>query len=87
MQLQEVMVLRNPSGAMNVFEVLGQRAGYAWYSAWGLADLQAITSDNRTFELLPNTNTWNNTYWVNADGTANKSMEANTIWERFIQPV
>ena len=37
----------NPVGSMSVFDVFaGQRAGYLWNSDWGLADLQAITTDN-----------------------------------------
>ena len=77
----------NPVGSMSVFDVFaGQRGGYLWNSDWGLADLQAITTDNRTFELAPNINCWNanDAYWVN-NGQGNKSMSANTVWMRTIQ--
>ena len=73
----------NPSGAMNVFDVFaGQRAGYLWNSDWGLADLQAITSDNRTFELFQILTLGMLMMRIGLNnGTANKSMSANTIWD------
>ena len=48
-----------PIGSMNVFDHSNkQPGGYLWNNQWGLSDLQAITSDNLTFELAPNINTY-----------------------------
>lgn len=71
----------NPVGEVNVFANNGGSAGgWLFWSGWGLNDLQARTTDNRTFLLAPNTNTYGNgtdPYWVdipNQDG--NKWMVA-----------
>jgi hypothetical protein len=73
----------DPSGAMNVYNNnAGTRGDWQWYSGWGLADLQSITTDNRTFELLPNINCYDatNEYWSAGDD-GNKWMEATTLFE------
>lgn len=44
-----------PSGAVNAYENNGGSLGtWLWWSSWGVPDLQAITVDDRTFELAPN---------------------------------
>ena len=78
-------------GAMNVWGLLGDQKNvndYLFYSEWALADLQATTSDNRTFELAPNVSVYANAattndiaYWISGDD-GNKWMEAITLWER-----
>ena len=76
-----------PIGSMNVFDHSNkQYGGYLWNSQWALADLQAITTDNLTFELAPNINTYveGDAYWAGGDGDGNKWMEANTVWEKTI---
>ncbi|MBN2163085.1 MAG: hypothetical protein JXR25_14340 [Pontiellaceae bacterium] len=78
----------DPSGAMNVYNnVNGSQGDWLWYSGWGLADLQALTTDNRTFELLPNINCYNDTdaYWSDGNGDGNKFMDATTLFEMTIQ--
>lgn len=75
-----------PSGFINPFNLNGDgsQGGYAgWNSAWELADLRALTSDNATFELLPNINSYNATdaYWSNGSGDGNKWLEATTKFE------
>ena len=75
-----------PSGFINPFNLNGDgsQGSYAgWNSAWELVDLQALTSDNTTFELLPNINTYNATdaYWSNGSGDGNKWLEATTKFE------
>ena len=77
-----------PIGSMSVFDHANkQQGGYLWNNQWGLSDLQAITSDNLTFELAPNINTYGDgtdPYWAGGDGDGNKWMEANTVWEKTI---
>jgi hypothetical protein len=76
-------------GAMNVWQLNGSSKGdYLFYSDWALADLQAITADNRTFELAPNVSTYANAtsaedieYYISGDD-GSKWMEAITVWER-----
>lgn len=78
-------------GAMNVWGLLGDQKNvndYLFYSEWALADLQATTTDNRTFELAPNVSTYANAtttediaYYISGDD-GNKWMEAITLWER-----
>ena len=56
---------------------------FQFFSFWGLADVQALTTDNRTVELLFNINTGDGTdpFWSNGEGDGNKFMEASTIFE------
>lgn len=74
-----------PNGAMNVYERAGLGPGdYLFFSLWGLPDLQSLTTDNRTFELLPNTNVYGDgtdPFWSDLNGDGNKYMEANTLFE------
>ena len=51
----------DPSGFINPFNLNGDgsRSYAGWNSAWELVHLQALTSDNTTFELLPNISTYN----------------------------
>ncbi|MBN2163382.1 MAG: PEP-CTERM sorting domain-containing protein [Pontiellaceae bacterium] len=75
------------AGYMNVFDNnAGAQGGFLWGSGWGIADLQAITSDDATFELLPNTNAYNDTdpYWSDGFGDGNKWMEANVYREHTL---
>ncbi len=74
-----------PVGEMNVFWSPGD---WDFWSEWGIADLQSITTDNRTFELLPNVNAYadnpGSTYWRNNDGAGpdgNRWMEASTVFK------
>ena len=68
----------------------GQAATYLRYTAWGVSDLQALTSDNRTFELKPNINNYADATtpeaiaeWRNGlDG--NRWLGAITFWERVL---
>ena len=72
----------DPIGGMSVFELDG--ATWLWYSGWGMSDLRSITTDNRTFELLPNVNAYGDgtdPYWSDGAGDGNKIMEANTLFE------
>ena len=78
-------------GGMNWFTLSGgQPADYVAYSEWGVSDLQAITSDNLTFELKPNISAYANATtpggiaeWRNGtDG--NRWMQAITFRERFL---
>ena len=57
----------SPSGYMNVFELDGVTE--LWGSAWGVSDLQTLTSDNLTFELHPNYNSYEDA--VNGGDTNN----------------
>jgi len=65
-----------PNGFMEVFNNSGGlQGGFVFDSPWGLADLQALTEDNRTFELLPNINGYrdnDDSFW--RDGTDGKSL-------------
>ncbi len=73
-----------PNGYMNVFDNSGGgQGGYVFGAGWGVADLQALTSDGVTFELLPNTNTYNpdDPFWSDGEGGGNKWMEANCFYE------
>ena len=82
----------SPIGSMNVFNHSNkQPGGWLWNSGWGLPDLRSTTTDNLTFVLEPNINTYADAstdeqiaYWRGNDGDGNKWMEANTIWERTI---
>jgi len=75
----------DPVGSMNVFDnISGSQGGWLWNSAWGLADVQSITTDNRTFELLPNINNYGDgtdPYWSDGSGDGNKWLEALTLYE------
>ena len=87
----QTTVVPNPHqpwiGYMNVFglNTNNNSANYGAYQfgqAWGIFDLRA-TNDTATatnyLELTPCVNVWNptNTYWVNANGTPNKWMDAS----------
>ena len=46
---------------MNVWGLSGDQRNnndYKFYSEWAVADLQALSSDKRTFELKPNINAY-----------------------------
>jgi len=77
----------DPIGAVNVYEPIG---GVWQFSIvpFGMADLRAITVDNREFQLLPNINlyadnpgdpVWRNNGGAGPDG--NSIVEANTLFE------
>lgn len=74
-----------PFGTMNVFERNGLGPGnYLFFSFWALNDVQALTTDDRTFQLLPNINTYgdgSDPFWADGNGDGNKFMEASTIFE------
>ncbi len=84
-----------PSAAINVWNTWNTNNytfdGYQFYFAPGsVADLQALTTDNRQFELLPNTSTFTENasppdpYWINTNSvpwTGNKAIEAVTVFE------
>lgn len=75
-------VLVNPAktwaGFMNVFSLPADGGGYQFGGPWGAVDLRAAFSGD-LLTLRPCTNVSNPTdaYWVKADGTGNKQMEAN----------
>ena len=80
-------------GGMNVWGLSGDQRNnndYKFYSEWGVPDLQALSSDNRTFELKPNINAYAGATtpeamaeWQNGlDG--NRWMQAVTLWERVL---
>ena len=76
-----------PNGFMEVFNNSGGlQGGFVFDSPWGLADLQALTEDNRTFELLPNINAYNasDPFWSDGAGDGNKFMVASTYFELSI---
>ncbi len=76
-------------GFVNVFEINGTGDGagaYQWGSGWGVADVKSVTSDDLTFELFPNINTYDDNpgdaYWRNNAGAGpdgNKWLEASTF--------
>ena len=78
-------------GFLNVFELNGTSDGPAAYqfgSGWGVPDVKSITSDDLTFELFPNINTYDDNpgdaYWRNNTGAGpdgNKWVEASTFRE------
>src|SRR5690348_10131890 len=63
-------------GFMNVFNTPAGGGGYVFGSNWGTSDLQATFSGN-TLTLAPCVNVWNPTdaFWVNPDGSPNKTMD------------
>ncbi|HEY3413124.1 MAG TPA: PEP-CTERM sorting domain-containing protein [Armatimonadota bacterium] len=67
-------------GYMNVFSLPSDGGGYLWGSPWGTADLRA-TFAGPVVTLSPNTisppNGLADAYWYKADGTGNKTMDAN----------
>lgn len=66
----------------------GSKGAYAgWESAWAVADLKTVTSDDLTFELFPNFNTYNEAdpYWSDGAGDGNKWLEATTYREYVLQ--
>lgn len=78
------------TGGINVYALNGQQAGdWLFYSIWGVPDLQAISSDNRTFILKPNVNAYADAVtpeaqaeWRNGvDG--NRWLSALTVWDRM----
>ena len=83
----------DPIGGMNCFEnISGSQGAWLWYSAWGLADVQSITTDNRTFELLPNVNAYvgavanpldsERVYWTDStDGGVTAGPDGNKFME------
>lgn len=81
--------LGEASGYMNVFDNdAGAQGGYLWGSEWGVADLKTVTTDDLTFELFPNINTYvdnpGDAYWRNNAGAGpdgNKWLEATTMRE------
>ena len=89
------------TGFVNVFDnVAGTQGGYLWGSGWAVADLKTVTSDDLTFELFPNVNTYANSlggvdgdraYWTDSvDGgvtaglDGNKWLEATTFREHVL---
>lgn len=72
------------SGEANVFRATaaGNMGDYWFWSGWGVPDLQSITSDERTFELLPNINAYNaeDPEWSNGSGDGNAWMETTTLF-------
>jgi len=79
------------TGYMNVFEINGTGDGagaYQFGSGWGVPDVKTLTSDDLTFELFPNINTYDDNpgdaYWRNNAGAGpdgNKWLEASTFRE------
>ncbi|HSY17912.1 MAG TPA: immunoglobulin domain-containing protein [Candidatus Acidoferrales bacterium] len=65
------------TGFMNVFAAPG--TGYQFGSGWAGTDLRALYSDPALLTLLTCTNVSapGNSYWVNADGTGGKWMDAS----------
>lgn len=70
-------------GYVNVFDLPSAGGGYEFGSSWGVGALTAYytpTSGEYTnFTLIANTNNYNPTdsYWVNADGSGNKTVDAS----------
>jgi hypothetical protein len=67
----------NWTGFMNVFNLPGNGGAFQFNSAWAVKDLRA-TINGALLTMLPNTNVYNPTdpFWVNPDGSGNKSMDA-----------
>ncbi len=72
------------TGFMNVFDLPANGGGYEFGSGWATADLRAYfdATGTNTLTLTPNTNTYDpnatpTNYWVNPDGSGNKSMDAS----------
>ena len=65
------------NGFMNVFALPADGGAFQFNSAWAVKDLRA-TINGAQITMLPNTNVYNPTdpFWVNADGTGAKSMDA-----------
>ncbi|MDF7798283.1 hypothetical protein P4C99_02340 [Pontiellaceae bacterium B1224] len=72
------------TGEANVFYATssGNPGDYWFFSTWGLADLQSITTDDRTFELAPNINAYNasDPDWSNGSGDGNAWMDMTTLF-------
>jgi len=78
-------------GYMNVFTINGTSDGpdaYQFGGFWGVPDLKTLTGDNLTYQLFPNTNTYDDNpgdaYWRNNGGLGpdgNKWLEATTLRE------
>src|SRR4051794_31966759 len=66
------------AGYMNVFALPADGGGYQFGGPWGAVDLRAAFSGD-LLTLRPCTNVSNPTdaYWVKADGSGNKQMEAS----------
>lgn len=64
----------------NVYEADGTT--YLWGSSWGLADVPA-SFETEGLTIQPNTNCYNaeDSYWVNTDGSGNKTLEMNVYYE------
>ena len=92
-----------PNGYMAVFDINGAGdgpGGGLFGSQWGVADLRADTSDDRTFQFFPNENTYadnvngadaDRAYWtdsadggVTAGNDGNKWMEAVLHFEHTL---
>ncbi len=78
-----------PNGYMAVFDINGTGdgpGGGQFDSGWGVPELRADTTDNRTFEFFPNHNTYNaaDTYWSNGAGDGNKWMQASLYFEHVL---
>ncbi len=71
-------------GYKNVFETTANGGGFVFGSPWGTGDLRASFSGD-VLRLSPNTNCYNavDSFWVNPDGSANKSMSANMYVENL----
>ena len=65
-------------GYMNVFDLPANGGAYDFGSSWGTAALPA-TFAGKVLTLAPNVNTYNasDAYWVNPDGSGNKSCDAS----------
>lgn len=76
-----------PKGEMNVWRKNSSNGpgDYWFYSVWGLADLQSITTDDRTFVLKPNINVYGDgtdPNWVDIpEQDGNAWMAASTIFD------
>lgn len=70
------------NGYMNVFDLPAGTGPYMWGSAWGIDALRASWSGDE-LKLQSNTNCWapGDLYWVTAEGTGAKWMDANIYAE------
>jgi hypothetical protein len=81
-QSQTTNVYVDPSqtwvGFMNVFDLPSNGGAYEFGSAWGTAALPALFNGS-LLTLSPNVNNYNasDPYWVNPDGSGNKTCDAS----------
>ncbi|MGO9479532.1 MAG: immunoglobulin domain-containing protein [Limisphaerales bacterium] len=83
----QVSLLVDPTqnwiGYVNVFDLPSNGGGYEFGSPWGIGALTAYydvaSAPYNTVTLIANTNNYNPTdpYWVNPDGSGNKTVDAS----------